>query len=155
MVAGKLEAKGRPSSRITFTLKEEKVEEIVDPSVETETPMPETENGLPVRLYGGRTPSEGRLQVNINAKWGTVCNYGWTIEAAALVCHQLGYVLNPNDWLLDHSEIPTTGTSDPILLRFLPLLYEFFKKTNHLIRKTFLNIPFLCLQQCTMYRRRP
>lgn len=58
-------------------------------------------------------------QVKIDGKWGTVCNYGWTIKSAELVCHQLGYVLNPNDWLLEHSDIPQAGIEDPIILRFV------------------------------------
>lgn len=53
----------------------------------------------------------------MNDKWGTVCNYGWTMESAALVCHQLGYVLNPNDWLLEYHDVPQAGISDPILMR--------------------------------------
>jgi hypothetical protein len=59
------------------------------------------------------------LQVKIDGKWGTVCNYGWTIKSAELVCHQLGYVLNPNDWLLEHSDIPQAGIGDPVILRLV------------------------------------
>ncbi|XP_065210133.1 protein bark beetle-like [Planococcus citri] len=127
MVAGKLEAKGRSSSKITLALKEERIEEVEQPPIaESDTMSPVTMMAdeavsneppkVPVRLHGGVKPTEGRLQVYINGKWGTVCNYGWTIEAASLVCHQLGYVLNPNDWFLSNSEISMSGTSDPVLL---------------------------------------
>lgn len=68
MVAGKLEARGRSSNKITFTLKEEKIEEPEMNIETTETPLllgaGESENGSPVRLYGGRTAHEGRLQVS-------------------------------------------------------------------------------------------
>ena len=41
-----------------------------------------------------------------DGNWGTVCNFGWTIESAALACQQMGWVLNPEDWLLLPNEIP-------------------------------------------------
>ena len=41
-----------------------------------------------------------------DGNWGTVCNFGWTIESAALACQQMGWVLNPEDWLLQPNEIP-------------------------------------------------
>ena len=34
---------------------------------------------VPVRLVGGKTIREGRLQVYKDDTWGTVCNFGWTI----------------------------------------------------------------------------
>ena len=71
---------------------------------------------VPVRLVGGKTIREGRLQVYKDDRWGTVCNFGWTIESAALACQQMGWVLNPEDWYLSPSEIPQTGQEDPILM---------------------------------------
>ena len=59
-----------------------------------------------VRLVGGHTPRDGRLQVNIGGEWGSVCDFGWTIESASLACQQMGFVLNPEDWWLYPSEIP-------------------------------------------------
>uniref|UniRef100_T1J608 SRCR domain-containing protein n=1 Tax=Strigamia maritima TaxID=126957 RepID=T1J608_STRMM len=41
---------------------------------------------------------EGRLEISVKGKWGTVCNHGWTKEVAALVCHQMGLEFNHNDW---------------------------------------------------------
>lgn len=35
------------------------------------------------------------------ATWGSVCNHGWTIKNAALVCRQMGLVLNPANWKID------------------------------------------------------
>ena len=71
---------------------------------------------VPVRLVGGKTIREGRLQVYKDDRWGTVCNFGWTIESAALACQQMGWVLNPEDWFLSPSEIPQAGQEDPILM---------------------------------------
>lgn len=45
-----------------------------------------------------------------------MCNYGWTIEDAALVCHQLGLVLNVDDWNLERNEIPEAGSTERVVL---------------------------------------
>ena len=69
-----------------------------------------------VRLVGGHTVREGRLQVNIEGEWGSVCDFGWTIESAAMACQQMGYVLNPEDWMLERFEVPAATESEPILM---------------------------------------
>ena len=51
-----------------------------------------------------------------DGNWGTVCNFGWTIESAALACQQMGWVLNPEDWLLQPNEIPKVSFKDKILV---------------------------------------
>jgi len=44
-----------------------------------------------VRLVGGGSPREGRLEVNYNGTWGTVCRGGFSDAAASVVCYMLGY----------------------------------------------------------------
>ncbi len=43
-----------------------------------------------VRLVDGAHENEGRLEICINGQWGTVCNDGFDIDAARVVCRQLG-----------------------------------------------------------------
>ncbi|XP_050535824.1 protein bark beetle [Daktulosphaira vitifoliae] len=107
MVAGKLEARGRGFGNIKFTL-HENLNSVVNESIDT------TINSN-VRLIAGRTYTEGRLQVYSEelGSWGSVCNYGWSMENAALVCRQLGLVLNPLDWTVD---VPIADPSEPIFL---------------------------------------
>ena len=63
--------------------------------------MADCEDG-DVRLVGGSTQYEGRVEVCINQVWGTVCsskyysrwsyNYYWRTPDSNVVCRQLGHM---------------------------------------------------------------
>lgn len=44
-----------------------------------------------IRLVGGSTSSEGRVEICVRGAWSTICDDGWDEYAARVVCRQLGY----------------------------------------------------------------
>ena len=44
-----------------------------------------------MRLVGGQSAYEGRVEVCFNQRWGTVTDDGWSTTDAQVVCRQMKY----------------------------------------------------------------
>ena len=68
-----------------------------------------------VRLCGGRSPLEGRVEICFNKKWGRVCDDSWSTSDGNVVCRQLGFSPNGN------IELYATGIAY-IIVSFISLI---------------------------------
>ncbi|XP_041456396.1 deleted in malignant brain tumors 1 protein-like [Lytechinus variegatus] len=50
-----------------------------------------SQNYYDIRLVGGSHENEGRVEIYYSSQWNTICDSGWGIEEARVICRQLGF----------------------------------------------------------------
>ena len=66
----------------------------------------------PIRLANGSSNAEGRVEIQYEGQWGTICDDLWNINAASVACRMLGFTNASHAWNESHFG----GGSGPIWL---------------------------------------
>ncbi|XP_070183825.1 neurogenic locus notch homolog protein 1-like isoform X5 [Littorina saxatilis] len=63
--------------------------QFVGPRCESRVSTPTTKGSI--RLVNGSHPREGRVEIFLHGRWGTVCDDSWSARDVRVACRQLGY----------------------------------------------------------------
>ncbi|VDI52977.1 deleted in malignant brain tumors 1 protein [Mytilus galloprovincialis] len=63
--------------------------------------------GFELRITGGKSKSEGLVEVKINGTWGSICGWYMTNKVATVICRQRGFMYGV--YVVNHSYGNTTG----------------------------------------------
>ena len=87
-VHGSLTARGTHSNRTTFRAL------ACNETVLCNNTDPSRFYNPGIRLVGGTSHRNGRLEIQRNGQWGTICNYAnrWDYRETAVACRQLGFL---------------------------------------------------------------
>jgi len=69
---------------------------------------------VPVRLVGGSDDLEGRVEVLIDGRWGTICDPFFDRSDGNVVCRQLGYVASSD--MYTNTTFGAASTNTPFSL---------------------------------------
>lgn len=62
-----------------------------------------------IRLQEGSNPHEGRVEVCLHGRWGSICDDNWDSKDAAVVCRQLNYTTNGEPYAIRNARFGPGG----------------------------------------------
>ena len=63
-----------------------------------------------IRLVGGRDSREGRVEICVDGRWGTVCDDQWDRMEALVACRQMGLQVTGNNSIIIISSTKIVGS---------------------------------------------
>lgn len=126
--------------------------------------LPDSVHDGSIRLVGGKTPYEGRVEIFHAGIWGTICDDRWTYREAGVICHMLGamryflslwFILKP--FHLQHSkkiQSPYFNLSFSLsfsisFIEIISISLSFSEQRNKLHE---MNVEFLYVTCCTFFK---